>query len=415
MWQAENTFPTYALSSIGGQNIMNALNQYSGNLSTVPHGDDLGRIFNSTVYVRLWATVSTESSGGLPSLWVFLVIVLAILVTAIGSTSLCMHVIQRRRRNALRQRVQNGEVDLEALGVKRLTVSQQLLDKMPIVTYTAASPDTEKPLDSNVNAAMCVKASATTGARPLSAPSASMTSSTTFSQPTCPICIDDFEPNETKVRELPCRHIFHPDCIDTFLLSNSSLCPMCKQSVLPTGTCPVKITNMMVRRERHISRMRSRADWSATHGGVPPPVSVTVSDHARGAFGSIGRAVRGRRIFSTPEHTSSHPPDIELGATTPTQPSHQHAPRSALPTAPAHLPPTPSTNTNTPDCEATPPPPPALQTQNRREWARQRALHMLGPRSGPPTASTEVDALEQAENARSAWKRAVNRVFPGFR
>ncbi|KAF3002624.1 hypothetical protein E8E13_008974 [Curvularia kusanoi] len=397
MWQKDNTFPVYALSSMTGSNVMEQLNLYSGNLSTVPHGDDLGKIFDSTVYVRLWATVSTASSGTLPSLWVFLVIVLAILIAAIGTTSMCMHVIQRRRRNALRQRVQNGEIDLEALGVKRLTVSQQVLDKMPIVTYTAGPSDAEKSIVSTVPAGTETGASA--------APTASTTSTTTFSQPTCPICIDDFEPNETQVRELPCRHIFHPDCIDTFLLRNSSLCPMCKQSVLPAGACPVKITNMMVRRERHITRMRARSEWSAAHGGTAAPVSVTVSDHARGAFGSIGRAVRWRRMFSTGERTTTNQAgDIEMGTAPPSQPAAAPSPQpiSSVPTAPPPL----TAETNPQDCE-----PPPTPTQNRREWARQRALQLLGNRPAP----TEIDALEREENARPGWKRALNKVFPGFR
>ena len=412
MWQQENTFPTYALSSISGTNVINQLDLYSGNLSTVPNGDDLSRIFDSTDYVRLWATVSTDSGGTLPSLWVFLVIVLAILIAAIGTTSLCMHIIQRRRRNALRERVLNGEVDLEALGVKRLTVSQEVLNKLPIVTYTAAQTDAEKPPGAPptaLNLAPGVDAETGSKTSPLvrrvSAPTVSTTNNATFSQPTCPICIDDFEPNETQVRELPCRHIFHPDCIDTFLLRNSSLCPMCKQSVLPAGTCPVRITNMMVRRERHIARMRERSAWSAANGGITPPVSVTMSGHARGAFGSIGRAVTGRRIFSAPERTQNRPADIEMAATNATAtPSPQ--PVSSIPTGPAPPPPPASTAANPHDCD-----PPPTPTQNRREWARQRALNLLGHRHTP----TEVDALEQEENARPKWKRALNRVFPGFR
>lgn len=423
MWQRDNTFPTYALSSTSGNTIMDQLNLYSGNLSTVPNGDDLGHLFDSTSYVRLWATVSTESGGTLPSLWVFLVIVLSILIAAIGITSLCMHIIQRRRRNALRQRVLNGEIDLEALGVKRLTVSQQVLDKMPIVTYTAG-PDVEKPAEPLATLDFAPGLDADTGSKPplarrLSAPTASHPSSAAFSQSTCPICIDDFEPNKTQVRELPCRHIFHPDCIDTFLLRSSSLCPMCKQSVLPAGVCPVKITNIMVRRERHISRMRARSDWSATHGGAAQPVPVTVGEHARGAFGSIGRAVTGRRIFSAPEpRTAQTQGDIEMGSARPnpdstiTTTTTTPAPPTTTATHPrpiSHLPthPPPAVPSTPPDCD-TPPPP----SHNRREWARQRALQLLGTRHAP--AETD-DVLEQEERARPKWKRVVTRVFPGFR
>ena len=45
----------------------------------------------------------------------------------------------------------------------------------------------------------------------------------------CCICLGDFELGET-VRKLPCSHIFHPACIDTWLEFNT-LCPLCKQDV----------------------------------------------------------------------------------------------------------------------------------------------------------------------------------------
>lgn len=42
----------------------------------------------------------------------------------------------------------------------------------------------------------------------------------------CPICITELE-NNVVIRRLPCDHIFHPQCIDTWLGSNSH-CPICK-------------------------------------------------------------------------------------------------------------------------------------------------------------------------------------------
>jgi hypothetical protein len=59
-WQSANNFPTYALSPMTGSNIMEQLNLYSANLSSVPHGDVLSQQYHSTDYVRLWATVSTS-------------------------------------------------------------------------------------------------------------------------------------------------------------------------------------------------------------------------------------------------------------------------------------------------------------------------------------------------------------------
>lgn len=49
----------------------------------------------------------------------------------------------------------------------------------------------------------------------------------------CCICLADFEVGET-VRKLPCSHLFHPACIDTWLEFNT-LCPLCKQDVRAIG------------------------------------------------------------------------------------------------------------------------------------------------------------------------------------
>lgn len=45
----------------------------------------------------------------------------------------------------------------------------------------------------------------------------------------CTICITDLE-HEEQIRKLPCNHIFHPQCVDKWLLQDSR-CPMCKFDV----------------------------------------------------------------------------------------------------------------------------------------------------------------------------------------
>jgi hypothetical protein len=383
-WQKANTFPTYALAANIGDQVMKQMGLYSGNLTDVPYGDQLSQTLDDSDYVRLWATVSTENGAQLPSLWVFLVIVLAILIVAISGTSVAMHVIQRRRRNSLRRRVLDGEVDLEALGVKRLNVSQQILDKLPVYTYTTHStnePEKNAPQAPPLATIVTPAVDAESGVKesPLvrhaSAPTAPGAPTPTLNQPTCPICLDDFEANETQVRELPCRHIFHLDCIDTFLLRNSSLCPMCKQSVLPPGACPVTITNMMVRRERHINRMRARSANTAnaqpgtTMHSSPPP-----SSPPHGPLGSLGRRIGvGRRIFSASERTQPRPNDIEM------------ANNSSAVAAP-----TPSPNPAAADVTPAPPPPPPSSTRLHP--------HAQPERMGPPAR-----AANAGESPRSGY------------
>jgi hypothetical protein len=54
-------------------------------------------------------------------------------------------------------------------------------------------------------------------------------------QTTCAICFDPFIIGSTRVRELPCGHIFDPGCIDPWLLTRNSECPLCKMSVLSSA------------------------------------------------------------------------------------------------------------------------------------------------------------------------------------
>lgn len=45
----------------------------------------------------------------------------------------------------------------------------------------------------------------------------------------CAICITEFEEKE-KVKKLPCKHLFHVSCVDTWLVQNSH-CPICKTDI----------------------------------------------------------------------------------------------------------------------------------------------------------------------------------------
>lgn len=363
--------------------------------------------------------VSTANShkGGhnsLPSLWVFLLVVLAIFVFIVGSTSCLMHWIQRKRRQRLRRQVASGEVDLEALGITRLTVPQEMLDKMPLYVYTdgeesslpSSGPpriDTDIPpatlssmpehtSEENSMRATPHRNPDTINLTPPGRPSSSPRyHATPFSQPTCAICLDDFEPNETTVRQLPCQHIFHPDCVDSFLINSSSLCPLCKKSVLSKGYCPATVTNAMVHRERMVRRIRERVsvrdddhggnstqqDGGARYGQFAGPPMPRVRRAWQDAV-----AAASRRISSDPTPAS---PNIEM----------QRADVLATAAPPAET--TASTA------------PPQGQAAGRREWARQRALAMLGSRRD----AQEVQ-LEAIERRRPGWRKVIGRVWPGL-
>ncbi|CAG8432862.1 7350_t:CDS:2 [Diversispora eburnea] len=49
---------------------------------------------------------------------------------------------------------------------------------------------------------------------------------------TCAICLEDFDDGD-EIRELPCRHWYHVECIDPWLTTKSSSCPLCKNDCKP--------------------------------------------------------------------------------------------------------------------------------------------------------------------------------------
>lgn len=46
----------------------------------------------------------------------------------------------------------------------------------------------------------------------------------------CPICLNNFSVGE-ELREMPCHHFFHSECVDQWLLERSTQCPMCRHSI----------------------------------------------------------------------------------------------------------------------------------------------------------------------------------------
>lgn len=54
--------------------------------------------------------------------------------------------------------------------------------------------------------------------------------------PAACFCLDNFEVGQ-QLRRLPCQHVFHQACIDTWL-SNHTTCPNCRVSLLPDHPDP---------------------------------------------------------------------------------------------------------------------------------------------------------------------------------
>ncbi|KAF7512580.1 hypothetical protein GJ744_000841 [Endocarpon pusillum] len=421
-WVLGAEFPIWGIPPDSGATLVQELGKYSGNVSDAPFSSELAQVHPPTDAARLLARVALNSSRDsnpvLGRLWVFAILVLAILCVVTGLTSLIMHINQRRLRRDLRRRIGNGQVDLEILGIKRQKVPQKVLDKMPLYVYTSKLTPTTSP---------------TKDTTPTSTRGSSLTQrknlpnrDVPFSQTTCPICLDDFEHDETVVRELPCQHIFHPECVDEFLRTNSSLCPMCKKSALPTGYCPENITTSMVRRERALRRMRELGTDSPPISSMLP-ASVQrflpgwlLRAQLRPRQGAERRDRQGHRPnrLTRPGRPQRGTPTIDTPLPTPPGPAHT-TDTAASPTPAAGVGAdlemgTLTSNSNPtrssdplplPTLEDLPPEIQALPPEERREWGRQRLAATL-----PPTAEPAVEEIPATSMGR--LKRGWKRLFP---
>lgn len=276
-WRQSSKFPIYAISGSAGASMVTQLALYSGNVSSVPYGDNITALYSPSPddYVRIWSEIQIATPNSLPTIWVFILICIGVFLAFVALVSCFMHYAQRRRRISLEQRVMAGEVNLEAMNIKRVRVPVEHVQKFPLFTYNYESKPTSPPLSptsprvpdpvrmrDHGDRSQHVTSAQTAFEKDPASPTtkSTMTGLTTNStstdyQPRCMICEEDYENRITIIRELPCGHIYHPECIDEFLNENSSLCPQCKASMLPRGYCP-SITNEMVRRERAIRRLR---------------------------------------------------------------------------------------------------------------------------------------------------------------
>ena len=343
---------------------MQQLAQYSGNASN-PKAEYILAYekMDHADYVRLYTTFGLNGGSNLPTLWAFLLIVLAVVLFIIFLTSVSMHYYQRRNRRALERRIRNGEVDLETLGIKRLRVPQNAVNNLPSFIFVPNESSSNQPNEPGNSTSQGPSGSAV--------PASSTSDRTVWGEKHCPICLEDFIPHETTVRSLPCRHIYHPECIDKFLLDSSSLCPVCKARVAPLDQNPYihgPVTNAMVRYERRARRLRLAREMrqaQAARGEIPREENIGRLSNLRRACG------RDRRIFSAPNAapTTSQTEMAEVGNRAVTSPIAASNPEaSAMQTGPP------------------------ADTRLRREWMSRR----MGALAGRQPTVEEAEAEREA-------------------
>lgn len=317
-WKQANQFPVFAVPGLEGQKMMTQLSLYSGDVNEIPHGQEIFDLYgpNPKDYIRIWTELEMKNPSNMLALWTFFLIVFGALLLIVTAVSLSMHFVQRRRRKTLKHLVVSGVLDLEASGIKRLTVPASHVKGFPLFTYNA-EPDlinspptpssTGNPMSSSVRSSRTGRRhhrdsrSVSSDIRPpasirskRSSLAGSVDTAATNFQPRCHICLVTFEHRITVIRESPCGHIFHPECIDEFATQNSSLCPMCSWCMLPMGHCP-RITNGMVRAYRGTRKTRGRI----------------IMDDSSIESGETKMKTWGKRIFSS-STTSTAPTDVPM-------------------------------------------------------------------------------------------------------
>ncbi|KAG6024130.1 hypothetical protein E4U41_001846 [Claviceps citrina] len=453
-WRSNHHFPIFALPGREGQKIIKQLSLYSGAITHVPHGPEIKQLYNihGAAYLRIWTKLALDRPSNPPATWAFILIVIGALLFVILIVSLTMHFIQRRNRNSLKKRVQSGEVDLEAMGIKRVTVPASHVTRFPLFTYNAEPDLLDTPSSPRARTMpsaatkktrrkrRCEISNTASDAMPPAAPSVRSirskrstlmgvggTTATNY-QPNCHICLASFQHRLTIIRELPCGHIFHTECIDEFLIQNSSLCPTCKHCMLPRGYSP-RITNGMVRRERALRRLRERVDleelsiesgdtklktWgkklfggsSQSHPDGPP--SAKSDNIPMKMLTDSGKesdvAGRGKRWTETDAPTSpdgsadsATPDSADVAAPVPPATTKER-PRKSKPKALRVLPTQPE------DAKLSANPTPPNRRGSPSSFARER-MRQIADNNAP---------FDDPDRCRSKWRRAISKAFPGY-
>ncbi|CAG8449523.1 7434_t:CDS:1 [Acaulospora colombiana] len=236
-----------------------------------------------------------------PNFWLVSMISVAGVLILSFLVSIILHVrINRERRRRIERARMQRNVD-ESLGMKKWTLDKEVVEKFPVIIYSKKITPAETETDEKRSSAdvtesamlegknegkeetdgmddidedeeqsrnkLSRKAStrSTRSQRSLraidnaaiiySSPNADTTSSDHISnsetRETCAICLDDFDDGD-EIRELPCRHWYHVECIDPWLTMKSSSCPLCKKDCKPEDVEGNTEVSIQVVREREL-------------------------------------------------------------------------------------------------------------------------------------------------------------------
>ncbi|KAL4961633.1 E3 ubiquitin-protein ligase RNF103 [Aspergillus stella-maris] len=301
-WEKEITYPVYAIPGAVGNSLMERLSWNSSTGIVLPGQQNTSTALSASAKwnIRLFSLINLEKSGRKsPSFWGFLLATLGTISVFCIICLLVYQLIQRRRRENMQQHLEADRERNPQFDLQHIKIPRELLARFPVYIYPVLDgdgkedtkqdtfPDGKHPETASAESAKATQTvtknnSETRAQTPESndhgqkggatdtKDSQSPQSATarienivhhvasrelfpprrvnpeqmnrlSLSQTTCAICLDDFVPASSVVRELPCGHIFHPECIDASLTRISSLCPLCKKSVLDPNFCPISV------------------------------------------------------------------------------------------------------------------------------------------------------------------------------
>ncbi|KAL6860057.1 hypothetical protein ACO1O0_004082 [Amphichorda felina] len=402
-WKSANRYPVFAVPGLEGQQMMDQLSLYSGNVTEIPHGQEITELYgpNPSDYVRIWTELQMKNPSNMLALWTFFLIVIGSLLFIITLVSLTMHLIQRRRRQSLQQRVESGEVDLEASGIKRLAVPASHVKEFPLYTYNAEPDVASVPVTpSSVGAPMSthsVRSSRSRKSRRRHHDSRSV--------------ISDIRPPGS----IRSKRSSLGGSVDTTATNFQPNCHICLVSP--------KITNAMVRRERALRRLRGRVDldefeleageakiklWkkrlfssSVTSTDTPMAMASVKQDKNKNS-----RETSDQRASIAEESTDStaEVPEDPLTLAIPEEPEQARTtestrtprPRKKRPRALRLLPTQPENSELTTA--------PVVGRKSPSSFARER-MRAIAAKNAP---------FDDPDGHRPKWRRALGHVFPAF-
>ena len=143
-----------------------------------------------------------------------------------------------------------------------LLTEEQVLS-LPILEYTS-NPNRQEPEEGEESEEEQVDESG----EEASSRRYSRTAPTHHHQTGCAICIEEFEEGE-KLRQLPCGHAFHTECIVPWLTERHPSCPLCKHEVSFNNDNDDDETSVDPWWWRRGSAFAMYRSWAAIYGNNP--------------------------------------------------------------------------------------------------------------------------------------------------